>query len=85
MPIYEFRCQGCGRTSEVLVRDRESRPECPECGGNDLEKLISSPSSLTGRTGQDLPGPGDTACCGSSPAQPGCAGPGSCCGKGGPG
>jgi hypothetical protein len=28
-----------------------------------------------------VPGPGDTACCGSSPDRASCAGPGSCCGK----
>jgi len=83
MPIFEVRCQDCGRTSEVLVRGSDPRLECPECGGSRLEKLISTPSPLTGRSGQDLPGPGDRACCGTTPAQAGCAGPGSCCGKAG--
>jgi hypothetical protein len=43
--------------------------------------LMSTPSSLTGKTPQAVPGPGDTACCGRSVSEAGCAGPGSCCGK----
>jgi putative FmdB family regulatory protein len=41
MPIYEYRCQGCGHTLEVIQRFSE-RPlrKCPECAGR-LEKLIS--------------------------------------------
>jgi hypothetical protein len=27
-----------------------------------------------------MPGHGDTSCCGSTPSEAGCAGPGSCCG-----
>jgi hypothetical protein len=42
---------------------------------------MSTPSSLTGRSARDFPGPNDTACCGSNPSQAHCAGPGSCCGK----
>jgi hypothetical protein len=42
---------------------------------------MSATSSLTGKTGQPLPGPGDTGCCGQHPGHAGCAGPGSCCGK----
>lgn len=54
---------------------------CPSCGGQKAHKLMSAPSSLSGGRKNSFPGPGDTSCCGSNPAQAGCAGPGSCCGK----
>jgi putative FmdB family regulatory protein len=83
MPLFDFYCPDCGRTSELLVGVADFDPVCPACGGNHLEKQLSAPSSLTGRAPQGLPGPGDTSCCGSNPQAAGCAGPGSCCGKAG--
>ncbi len=44
MPIYEYHCSGCSREFELLVRGDES-PECPECGGTQLSKLISLPAA----------------------------------------
>jgi putative FmdB family regulatory protein len=82
MPIYELRCNACGAESEVLAKAGETLPPCPACGSAATEKLMSAPSSLTGRTSAGLPGPGGTGCCGSTPGHAGCAGPGSCCGRG---
>lgn len=42
MPIYEYECRGCGHAFELLVRG-EMTPACPECEGEDLQKLISLP------------------------------------------
>ena len=81
MPIHEFQCPDCGKTYEELVWD-EAVPPCPGCGSSRGARLLSPTSTRSGRSGQDLPGPGDTACCGSSPQAAGCSGPGSCCGKG---
>lgn len=81
MPIYEIRCLECGRSGEVLVMNSRKAMVCPECGSGRTEKLMSAPSSLTGKEGVRYPGAGDTACCGSSPSRAGCSGPGSCCGK----
>ena len=81
MPIYDIKCQACGQTIEVLVAGSETTITCPDCGSPDTTKIMSATSSLTGRTGTNLPGPGDTACCGSHPGHAGCAGPGSCGGK----
>lgn len=81
MPIYEFLCADCGATSEVLITATSDLPSCKKCGGMNLKKLLSATSTLTGADRRGLPGPGDTSCCGSSPASAGCAGPGSCCGK----
>ncbi|SEC12455.1 FmdB family zinc ribbon protein [Terriglobus roseus] len=44
MPIYEYKCNDCGRALEK--RQKFSDPElteCPHCGGR-LEKQISAPS-----------------------------------------
>jgi len=81
MPIFEFLCTECGAISEELVTSSDTLPACKSCGSAKLKKLLSATSSLSGSARRGLPGPGDTACCGSSPAHAGCAGPGSCCGK----
>ena len=80
MPIYEFECLDCGRVGEVLILGGEE-PRCEGCGSPKLKKLMSATSPLTGSARMELPGPGDTACCGVSPAEAICEGPGSCCGK----
>ena len=43
MPIYEYRCNACGRTFAFLYGvSRDSRdPACPACQGKDLARLIS--------------------------------------------
>jgi putative FmdB family regulatory protein len=44
MPIYEYRCQQCGKTSELLQRMSDPpMAACPLCGG-EVKKLISSPA-----------------------------------------
>ena len=81
MPIFDYLCIDCGEQSEIIVTSSSDRPACRNCGSVNLEKMISKPSSLSGNAVSGFPGPGDTACCGSNPADAGCAGPGSCCGK----
>ena len=81
MPIYDVICRACGKKSEVLVISSSDQLICAACGSADTTRLMSATSSLTGRNAKDFPGPGDTACCGSTPSHAGCAGPGSCCGK----
>ena len=43
MPIYEYRCQECGREFELFVRaaDKRSEPVCPECGSTRVSKAVS--------------------------------------------
>lgn len=44
MPLYEYKCQSCGKKSEVLQRlDEAPLTACPLCGG-EVKKLISSPA-----------------------------------------
>ena len=44
MPIYEFQCPKCHTKSSILVRSiaASPTPECPNCGSNDLVRLITS-------------------------------------------
>lgn len=81
MPLFDFLCLHCGKVSEILVTGSETELTCRACGSLKLKKMLSAPSSFSGASRHSMPGPGDTACCGSSPSQAGCAGPGSCCGK----
>lgn len=40
MPLYEYRCRGCGHQFEALVRTGDA-PACPACKSADLEQLLS--------------------------------------------
>jgi putative FmdB family regulatory protein len=40
MPIYEYKCKGCGTKFEQLVRGDE-KVKCPQCGKGRLDKLFS--------------------------------------------
>lgn len=80
MPIFEYLCKDCGETCEILMTSTTDQPKCPSCGGTGLKKLLSAHAAMPGSS-SGLPGPGDTTCCGTSPAEASCAGPGSCCGK----
>ena len=82
MPLFDYLCSDCGKRCELLVTTTGENPQCTACGSTKLEKLLSVPSSMSGTNKDRMPGPGDTACCGASPGHAGCAGPGSCCGKG---
>ena len=44
MPIYEYRCQGCGKQFEKLLQRQsdESALECPECGKRDPRRELST-------------------------------------------
>ncbi len=43
MPIYEYRCHGCGRRVSIFQRSMLSSATavCPHCGSRDLARLIS--------------------------------------------
>ena len=82
MPIFDYLCLDCGETSEILIAGSGDSPQCKMCNSYKLKKLLSAHSSISGPLKVSMPGPGDTACCGSFPGEAGCAGPGSCCGKG---
>ncbi len=41
MPIYEYSCDKCGLSKEVIQKIGEEAPDCPKCGGG----MIKKPSS----------------------------------------
>lgn len=43
MPIYEYRCQQCGKKVSVLTLrvSEEVNPECDRCGSKRLQRLMS--------------------------------------------
>lgn len=47
MPIYEFRCLGCGHVFELLKLKKESEDfemKCPKCSSAEVEKVLSTVS-----------------------------------------
>jgi putative FmdB family regulatory protein len=75
MPIYEYRCQDCGESFEILVRGR-TEIACPYCGSALLSKLLSVPYLSSGRTARRA---GQT-CCGREErcSAPPCSDGGTC-------
>ena len=49
MPIFEYKCRGCGNEFELLVRKSDT-PACPSCKGTELERLLSLPALKTETT-----------------------------------
>lgn len=57
MPIFEYRCSGCGLITERIVFSNSNNEEeftidevCKKCGSNTFEKIMSSSSfHLKGR------------------------------------
>ena len=49
MPIFEYKCRGCGNEFEALVR-KSDVPACPSCNSADLERLLSMPALKTETT-----------------------------------
>ena len=48
MPIYEYACRACGHEFEhLLLPAAKTDPVCPDCGGRDLEKLMSAAAMST--------------------------------------
>jgi putative FmdB family regulatory protein len=43
VPIYEYRCQGCGHEFEMLVL-KTTTPACPACQSASLDRLLSVPA-----------------------------------------
>jgi putative FmdB family regulatory protein len=73
MPIYDYRCDGCGKTYDVFHKVREIAEDivCPSCGSPQHTRLISAPSfSMNGKSSgaslNEAPPCGDGSCCGGA-------------------
>jgi putative FmdB family regulatory protein len=73
VPIYEYKCRDCGKTSEFRITSQSqvNGLACSVCGSQSLNRLFSVPSITSGRKESY----GQT-CCGSNE---GCSEPGRCC------
>ena len=51
MPIYEYRCQHCGKRVSLLFRTyaaaSEAKPRCPACQSDELRRLVSRVRLMT--------------------------------------
>ena len=43
MPLYDYTCKACSNTFEAFVR-KDTKPVCPTCQSEDLERLFSLPA-----------------------------------------
>jgi len=44
MPLFDYACEACGHTFEILQKFSAPPPaECPSCGGK-VERLVSAPA-----------------------------------------
>ncbi len=43
MPLYEYKCKDCRTNFQVLktLSKRDEKERCPNCGGSQIERLIS--------------------------------------------
>lgn len=49
MALYEYKCSDCEKRFELMrpMNAADERAECPECGGMESRRLISSFASVT--------------------------------------
>ncbi|MCJ7482939.1 MAG: zinc ribbon domain-containing protein, partial [Thermodesulfovibrionales bacterium] len=55
MPIYEFKCVGCGHVFELLKlkkEDEKSGMKCPKCSSQEVERVLSLVSVITSGSGK---------------------------------
>jgi putative FmdB family regulatory protein len=43
MPIFDYSCRTCGTLFEFLLLPGGT-PQCPQCSGTELDKLVSAPA-----------------------------------------
>ena len=43
MPIYEYKCNNCGKVFEQIIFKADEKPECPFCNNiKDISRVIST-------------------------------------------
>ena len=53
MPIFEFKCMKCNEFFEILVmrKDETVAMQCPNCGSEEFERVLSSTGYAMGSGG----------------------------------
>ena len=68
MPLYEYRCSGCGQRFEVLQRVGADATDvvCPACGGREVARqhstFASAVASSTGSAPMPCGAPSTSSC-----------------------
>jgi putative FmdB family regulatory protein len=56
MPLFEYKCESCGKVFEELVSRSDQQVPCPSCRSDNARKLISTFSAAPGgSSGSDTP------------------------------
>ena len=64
MPLYDYQCNTCEKTFEVLLSSSDKEPgRCQFCNSEDIRKLLSKTSFRTG-LGGGLSSLGSSSGCG---------------------
>ena len=68
MPIYDYRCDECGKPYDVYHKVKEVAEDivCPSCGSARHTRLISAPSFSMGGKQSEVPSCSDGSCCGGA-------------------
>ena len=79
MPIYEYKCQDCGKISEIItsVARKNKDITCKNCGSKNVIKTISAPAQVTIADKSHAPS-NSQGCCGTTNP---CENPKRCCEK----
>lgn len=47
MPIFEYCCESCGKEFEILAVNPGEQAACPQCGSENVKRLLSCFSANT--------------------------------------
>jgi putative FmdB family regulatory protein len=64
MPIYEYRCRGCGKDFEKYVPGASTTVACPACASADITRTLSVFGLGVGTSPVATSMPGGGGCCG---------------------
>jgi putative FmdB family regulatory protein len=80
LPIYEYKCQDCGKTTEFLVGVGKDAVKvlCSHCGSRNVHKMVSQ--SFVARSGSIVGSQHGKTCCGRDErcSKPPCRDEGTC-------
>jgi putative FmdB family regulatory protein len=64
VPIYEYRCRGCGHDFEKYVHGPSSNVACPSCQSGDITRKLSVFGLKSDGGVMTAPTTGGGGCCG---------------------
>ena len=54
MPLYEYKCNVCGKNMELFLSDGKKKPLCKYCGSKELTRLLSTFNTSEGGKVSDV-------------------------------